>query len=332
MRRINMTEGTLVSRYVKITLAVSLYWLVSIITVFVNKALLSELKLDAPLFITWFQCVISAFLCIFLHIFSLFFPNILAFPTGNPFRLNTLINVLPLSILFMSMISFNNLCLKNVGVSFYYIGRSLTTVFNVLFSYFLLAQKTSFSACVCCGIIVMGFWLGVDQEDLAGSFSISGTVYGVIASASLALYSIHTKKVLPCVNNEIWLLSYYNNVYSSIILLFVSGLFGELKTVQDYADLNTAYFWLFLPIGGLCGFAIGYVTTLQIKITSPLTHNISGTAKACAQTVIASYWYNEVKPFLWWVSNWVVLFGSAAYTFVKQREMEAQYNNKYSRV
>ena len=41
-------------------------------------------------------------------------------------------------------------------------------------------------------------------------------------------------------------------------------------------------------------FAIGYVTGLQIKVTSPLTHNISGTAKAAAQTVLATHWFNEV--------------------------------------
>ena len=30
------------------------------------------------------------------------------------------------------MITFNNLCLQHVGVSFYNVGRSLTTVFNVV--------------------------------------------------------------------------------------------------------------------------------------------------------------------------------------------------------
>ena len=33
------------------------------------------------------------------------------------------------------MILFNNLCLKYVGVAFYYVGRSLTTVFNVVSYY-----------------------------------------------------------------------------------------------------------------------------------------------------------------------------------------------------
>ena len=40
--------------------------------------------------------------------------------------------VLPLSFVFVMMITFNNLCLKYVGVAFYYVGRSLTTVFNVV--------------------------------------------------------------------------------------------------------------------------------------------------------------------------------------------------------
>jgi GDP-fucose transporter C1 len=30
-------------------------------------------------------------------------------------------------------------------------------------------------------------------------------------------------------------------------------------------------------------------------VTSPLTHNISGTAKAAAQTVLATYWFHEVR-------------------------------------
>ena len=34
------------------------------------------------------------------------------------------------------------------------------------------------------------------------------------------------------------------------------------------------------------GFAIGLVTVMQVKATSPLTHNISGTAKAAVQVSI----------------------------------------------
>ena len=40
--------------------------------------------------------------------------------------------ILPLSIVFVAMITFNNYTLKFLGVAFYNVGRSLTTVFNVV--------------------------------------------------------------------------------------------------------------------------------------------------------------------------------------------------------
>ena len=46
-----------------------------------------------------------------------------------------------------------------------------------------------------------------------------------------------------------------------------------------------------------------------------------GTAKAAAQTVLATYWFDETKSLLWWLSNMVVLGGSMAYTRVRQIEM-----------
>ncbi|KAI4462061.1 solute carrier family 35 [Holotrichia oblita] len=82
-----------------------------------------------------------------------------------------------------------------------------------------------------------------------------------------------------------------------------------------------------MTAGGVCGFAIGFFTSLQIKVTSALTHNISGTAKACAQTVLATYWYHQSKSFLWWFSNGIVLLGSAAYARIKQLDMEKKYKD-----
>ena len=90
----------------------------------------------------------------------------------------------------------------------------------------------------------------------------------------------------------------------------------------SFDQITDTEFWLRMTVAGLLGFAIGYVTGLQIKVTSPLTHNISGTAKAAAQTVLATYWWAETKSWLWWTSNMVVLGGSMAYTRVKQLEMK----------
>ncbi|RVE41874.1 hypothetical protein evm_013482 [Chilo suppressalis] len=316
-------HSDLCSSYIKIFVVVSCYWIVSITTVFVNKALLSSdsVALEAPLFITWFQCIVSFTICFTLSQTN-GIPGIFKFPKGTPWNIDIVRKVIPLSIMFTLMIATNNLCLKYVGVPFYYVGRSLTTVFNVFLSWLLLRQTTSLKCIMCCGFIIFGFYLGVDQESLLGSFSLLGTIYGVIGSLMLSLYSIYTKKVLPSVNQEVWLLSFYNNAYSIILFLPLILMNGELNVLWNYRNFDSTYFWFQMIIGGLCGFAIGFFTSLQIKVTSPLTHNISGTAKACAQTVLATQWYNESKNILWWTSNVIVLASSALYARFKQVEME----------
>jgi len=317
-----MTERTLLQQYVHIGVVVAAYWSISITLVFVNKSLLSgETKLDAPLFVTWYQCVVTVLACYVLRQLARYFPGRVSFPELQ-LDPQVMRQVFPLSVVFVGMITFNNLCLKDVGVSFYYIGRSLTTVFNVLLTYFMLGQRTSLAAIACCGTIVAGFYLGVDQEDQSGSFSMSGTVYGVLASLFVSLFSIFTKKVMPAVDGNIWSLTFYNNVNACALFLPMMILFGEVPVIVSFEHLSSLHFWFLMTLGGIFGFAIGYVTGLQIKVTSPLTHNISGTAKAAAQTVLATQWFSETKSLLWWTSNMVVLAGSMAYTRVRQMEMK----------
>ncbi|XP_067617325.1 GDP-fucose transporter 1 [Eurosta solidaginis] len=325
-------HNRLVNQYLKVFFVVTIYWTVSICTVFVNKLLLSSdiINLDAPLFVCWFQCFLTAILCALLSSLGRYYPSIITFPFGNPFDVHIFRKILPLSILFTLMVGTNNLCLKYVGVAFYYVGRSLTTVFNVILTYILLRQKTSPKAIICCVFVVLGFLLGVDQESLTEQFSLRGTIYGVLGSFILAWYSIQTKKALVHVQQEVLLLSYYNNVYSSFFFLPLIVINGEINAILSYKHIFAPWFLSAMIIGGLCGFAIGFVTVLQIKVTSPLTHNISGTAKACAQTVIATQWYNDSKSALWWASNVTVLLASAAYTRVKQLEMQRQHERNSS--
>ncbi|KAK0168832.1 hypothetical protein PV327_002599 [Microctonus hyperodae] len=327
-----MLEDGLLSKYIKIIIVVSAYWVISIVTVFVNKSLLSSKKinLDAPLFVTWFQCIVSVIICFCMSKLAKWFPKAISFPRGNPYTIENIKKVLPLSILFTLMIASNNLCLKYVDVGFYYIGRSLTTVFNVIFTYLIIGQVTSIGCIICCGVIVGGFWMGVDQEYVAGSFSMAGTFYGVLGSLTVCLYSIVTKRVLPLVNDEIWLLSYYNNAYSIFLFVPLMLINDEYNTIRNFDKLNELYFWFAMIIGGICGFAIGFITTLQIQVTSPLTHNISGTAKACAQTVLATYWFNESKQLLWWISNFIILSASATYARLKQLDMDKSYRKEKS--
>ena len=187
--------------------------------------------------------------------------------------IQTLKKVLPLSMVFVAMITFNNLCLKNVGVSFYYIGRSLTTVFNVVFTYLVLGQKTSFNSIICCIVIILGFWLGVDQESDTGTFSLSGTIYGVLASVFVSLYAIYIKRILPVVDNNVWLLTFYNNVNAMLLFIPMMIVFQEFPVVMQFEGLFSGTFWFLMTLGGVFGCAIGYVTGMQVKVRFSLTCN-----------------------------------------------------------
>lgn len=319
-----MTDS-IFKKSVRIASVVALYWIISISMVFLNKYLLSspDLKLEAPLFVTWFQCVVCL-VCLFLLSFlGDKYPWIDKFPAFN-IDLKVAREVLPLSAVFVGMITFNNLCLKHLGVSFYNVGRSLTTVFNVICTFLILGQKTSFKAMFCCAIIISGFLMGVDQEGNSGELSYIGVVFGILASLCVSLNAIYTKKVLPVVDSNIWRLQLYNNFNAVFLFLPLMVICGEVSAIYGFHMLTSAYFWGMMCLGGLFGIAIGYVTGLQIKVTSPLTHNVSGTAKACAQTILSVTVNQEFKTSLWWVSNALVLGGSTAYTFVKHQEMKSQ--------
>lgn len=94
-----------------------------------------------------------------------------------------------------------------------------------------------------------------------------GFIFGILGSLSLSLFSIFTKKVLPKLQGEIWALSYANNVYASILLFPIMVLNGELKELYNYDRFSESFFWSIILIGGICGFTIGFFTSLQIKVS-----------------------------------------------------------------
>jgi len=65
-------------------------------------------------------------------------------------------------------------------------------------------------------------------------------------------------------------------------------------------------------------------------VTTPLTHNVSGTAKACTQTVLAVIYLKTPKNFIWWLSNLMVLVGSMLYAYFRSSVMKAKHVKQVS--
>jgi len=59
---------------------------------------------------------------------------------------------------------------------------------------------------------------------------------------------------------------------------------------------------------------------MQITYTSPLTHNISGTAKACVQTILALLYYKNPTTTNALIGVFLTIFGSMIYAWVRMNE------------
>mmetsp|Transcript_19218 Transcript_19218/g.32977 ORF Transcript_19218/g.32977 Transcript_19218/m.32977 type:complete len:354 (+) Transcript_19218:209-1270(+) len=321
---------------------VGTYWVVSISMVYLNKLLMSDgLSIPAPLFVTWYQCVVTVFICWVAgqcgqsaRGSTQYAPVAVsdsggASPANPPkpsffaqfpkteYNMVQAKQIFPLSLVFVGMITFNNLCLKYVEVSFYNVARSLTIVFNVFFSRIFLGIPTSCKTMLCLGIVICGFVMGSHGEM---NFSLVGTVCGVMSSLFVSLNSIFTKKVLPVVDDNHWKLTYYNNVNATYLFIPLIIYFEGDIILGATPILTSAAFWSAMSVAGFFGFSIGIVTVLQIKATSPLTHNISGTAKAAVQSLMAFYLWGNEWTILGVLGIFTVLGGSLLYTFVKMSE------------
>lgn len=313
---------------------VATYWFVSISMVYLNKVLMSSesVSIQAPLFITWFQCVVTTLICWMAGRISESIKQSEGLPVSGSGSKKSFFSqfpkaqynpdigkkILPLSVIFVGMITFNNLCLKNVEVSFYNVARSLTIVFNVALSQVILGSTTSSRTGVCLLIVIAGFFMGAKGEV---NFTMLGTAFGICSSLFVSLNSIVTKKVLPAVDNDHWKLCFYNNVNACILFMPLMAYF-EAHTIFAAMgkEMLSPLFWGAMMVAGVFGFSIGIVTVMQIKATSPLSHNISGTAKAAVQSMMAFYiWKNEATV-MGVAGMFVVLGGSLLYTVVKMRE------------
>jgi GDP-fucose transporter C1 len=148
-----------------------------------------------------------------------------------------------------------------------------------------------------------------------------GTLLGVLSSLFAALNSVQQKRDSKFVKNNLWMLNFWLNFNASIIFIPLIYIFNETEFILKYEKIFDLNLWGLLTFSGVLGFLVGYFTSLQIKVTSPLTHNISGTVKSYLQTLMGVIIYKEIKSHLWWIGNYLVLIGAGLYSHVRNVEM-----------
>jgi GDP-fucose transporter C1 len=307
-------------------LAVTFYMTVSIGLVFLNRIVLTDKTEQAgALFVSWYQFIVAY--CLILIITTLF-PNVPLLNLFPPIRyqLSLVVQVLPVSFAYLLMIGFNNKCLEYVSVSGYQIVRSLTIVFNIVLTYFVLGDTTSFRSILACGGVVIGFFFGVEGEvDL----SVRGAIYGVLSSFFVALYSIVVKRVMGLLDNNEYVLIEYNTPIAILALTPFVWYSGEFDVLTGHRSVR---FWCMQTFAGVVGFVINIAIFLNIKYTTPLTHNLSGTVKACLQTLLAfAIFQSEVMTSMKFVGTLLVIGFSGYYAYVRKTEMKQKITESHEK-
>jgi len=299
------------SETIVIAMVIGFYWVCSMSVVFLNKYIFTyaDYEFPFPLFVTWFQLIVAFVLLVVCG-------SIRSIKIVPPFELNYFlsIKILPLTAIYVAMLTFNNLCLAFVEVSYYQVARSLTILFNIGFTYLILHTKTSPAAILACGVVFFGFIMGSYGES---HFSLLGLFFGVCSSVFVALYGIYVKKKLQVVDNNEWRLLHYNTTLAIFLLIPVVLFSGEIKEIKTVYFLNEISFWLVMILTGVTGFLINIATFLQIKYTTPLTSTISGTAKACVQTVLSVIIFRNPITFTNAFGIFLVLSGSLVYSLIR---------------
>ena len=141
-----------------------------------------------------------------------------------------------------------SLFLSNIALSWYSDGSTNKVLFFVqllIASYLLFGETTTLRTVISCISVVVGYIAGVDGEI---NFSLRGTLFGVGASAVGTFYTIYLKRYLTDVVDNSYLLTFYTNFNSCVILPFICLLNGEIPVVWEHRnELTFSYFfWIFV--------------------------------------------------------------------------------------
>ncbi|KAH8101776.1 hypothetical protein BXZ70DRAFT_931881 [Cristinia sonorae] len=304
-----------------VTATVLFYLVAALAMVIANKWVLNQTVV--PLFFLFSQLVVAVILFLMAHAMGL-----LQLPME--IDLQVCKGLIPMVGLNVVGLSFSNYTLSYVDASFYPVARGMVLPFTVVASFFFLNARPSFLVLVTCAIVTVGFFIGVFLDAIP--VSLTGIAFGVSSSLITAVHSVVIKKSLDVVKGSALHLSWYTNLLSSIVLIPIMVLAGEVPDIVDllFGDnpapshgisLFTAFILGSIVTGGI-GFLMSIASLLSIKVTSPITHMVSSAVRGVAGSLLGKWIFKDIITTGRATSIAVILGGSVAYTWVKHNESQ----------
>jgi len=202
------------------------YLSVALSMVVANKWVLNATP-TTPLFFLWTQLFLATVFFIIAAIFRILPTSVNLSKTS----IATSKGLLPLISLNTLSLASSTVTLQYVDASFYQVARGLLLPFTVLTSLVFLNSKPSTSILFSCSIVTLGFFIGVLLDGTP--ISIKGVWWGVFSSLLTSVHSVVIKRslVVPGVDGSAIMLGWYSNLGSTVTLLPIIFLVGEVPGV-----------------------------------------------------------------------------------------------------
>ncbi|WVF66870.1 hypothetical protein IAT40_001613 [Kwoniella sp. CBS 6097] len=298
------------------------YMVVAISMTLLNKSVLSSTPM--PVFLLLCQSAVAVVL--------LGLENALG-PYKTPrFDTNVARELVPLVFVNVLGLIFNNACLQYVDASFHQVARGLVLPFTIIVTVFVLHQYPSPLALIAALVVTFGFFSGVlfdpNHASSAASAAVAGQhtsslgiTFGAMSSVSSACHAVLIKRGLQSVGSSPIGLSYYNNILSTLALIPMFILSGEVSSAYRLLTSGGArqFFWG-AGITGFFGFLISLASFISIKVTSPVTHMISSASRGVLQTMLAVYIFGDVMSRGRSISIFLIIAGSVLYVYAKTED------------
>jgi hypothetical protein len=145
-------------------------------------------------------------------------------------------------------------------------ARSLSSTYYVLVNQ---REKYHMGPIIRCSESFLQSSLLISNYQFLGTISILVILYCILASIFVSLYAIYIKRILPLVDNNVWLLTFCNKINATFLFLPLMLVTGEFPVILAFSGLNSVSFWSLMTISAIFGWAIGYASGLQVKVLDP---------------------------------------------------------------
>eukprot|EP00915_Cephaloidophora_sp_WS-2016_P003833 GHVH01005187.1.p1 GENE.GHVH01005187.1~~GHVH01005187.1.p1 ORF type:complete len:368 (+),score=27.30 GHVH01005187.1:65-1168(+) len=305
-------------KIVKQCLCIAAYMTTSISIVYFNRQLFTVIY-PFPVFISWVQQIIGVALYYLMALMGRL-TNIPLFKRFHLIKVDfwVLYKCFPQVVTFTLMVGLANLCLEYVQVSTYQVARSLSLIFSIILTRYLLGTFPSRMAMIGVCLICSGFVLNsLDPETL----SFFGLVLGASSSFFQSFNGVLVSKNMSLFENDGQKLLLYNLVGASVTMFPLIFIFGE-SDAFTFLPLNPAdemfiVRWCALLGSGAFCILINLSTFMVIDATSPVSMTVIGFSKSIVQSIGGIFFFGDIVTPESLMALFMSFFGTGMYTFAQ---------------